>query len=104
MTAHSALALAVAAVFVQAPDSPPPATETYDIHISEKRIHRPGFQAGSNLVVDPGDGSIRIQVGAGVSARSIDIVLRNVHGTVRFRADTSRLDAVRSTPPPLPQQ
>ena len=104
------LAGAIAAVFLQAPETPAPVAETYDLDISEKRIHRPGFQAGSNVVIDPGDGGIHIRVGAGVSARAIDIILRNVQGTVRFKADTSRLDAVRSSHPspspvtPDPQQ
>jgi hypothetical protein len=97
----SAVAMVMAAAFFQAADPPAPSAtaETYVLDIAEKRIHRSGFQAGSNVVIDQGDGGIRIRVGAGVSARSIDIVLRNVHGTVRFRADTSRLDAARSTAP-----
>ena len=96
------LATVVAVVFLQAADPPasPRPAETYDLDIAEKRIHQPDFQAGSNLRIDPGDGGIHIQIGAGVSARSIDVVLRNVHGTVRFRADRSRLDALRSAPPP----
>jgi hypothetical protein len=99
---RSALAAAVAAVVFQAADPAVSSriTETYDLDISEKRIHESNFEAGSNVRLDPGDGGIHIQVGAGVSARSIDIVLRNVHGTVRFRADTSRLDAARSTARP----
>lgn len=100
-TGRSALAAAAAAAFLQVPPPAPPSpvAETYELDITERRIHRPGFQAGSNVVVDPGDGGIHVRVGAGISARSIDIVLRNVHGTVRFRADTSRLDAFRSTAP-----
>jgi hypothetical protein len=106
MTApRSALAAVVAAVSFQAADPPAPSrpAESYELDISETRIHRSGFQAGSNVVIDPGDGGIRIQVGAGVSARAIDVILRNVHGTVRFRADTSRLHhAVRSAAPTPP--
>jgi hypothetical protein len=100
---RTALASALA-VFAQLSAPPPPrAAETFDLDISEKRIHEPDFHAETALLVDPGDGGIRVQVGAGVSARAIDLLLRNVHGSVRFRADTSRLGAVRSLPtPPRP--
>ena len=97
----AALAFAIAVLFAQAaPPPPPPASETFELDIAERRIHRPDLHAGSSLRIEPGQGGIRIQIGAGLSARAIDVLLRNVHGTVRFRADTSRLDAALSTAPP----
>lgn len=85
---------------------PPPAAppETYDLDIAEKRIHRPALEAGSALRVESDDNGVRINVGAAIRAGGVDIRLRNVRGTVRFRADTRRLQASPQPSPPPGQQ
>jgi hypothetical protein len=97
---RSAIAsLAVALAQSGAPAAAPEPVQDFQLDIGERRIHRPDLQAGTELRLQPGDGGIQIQVGAAVSARAVDVLLRNVRGTVRFRFDTSRLDAVRSPAP-----
>jgi hypothetical protein len=85
----SALAAILATALAQTP--PPPAAETIDLDIPERRIHEQDYHAATELRVEPNQG-VRVQVGAGLSARAIDVLLRNVRGSVRFRFDTSRLE------------
>jgi hypothetical protein len=76
--------------------------ETFNLDIAEKRITENGFHASKALEVWPGEGGIHIQAGASISARTIELVLRNVRGTVHFHADTSRLQGTRPIPNPTP--
>ena len=92
---------AVIAALVFAAEPPPTApfagtaaAETFDLDIAEKRIHREGFEASTALRLESDGGGVALRVGASVSARVIDVVLRNVRGTVRFHVDTRRLDAL----------
>ncbi len=91
---------AVFAALVFATEPPPTpfagtaATETFALDIAEKRIHREGFDASTALRVESDGGGVALRVGASVSASAIDVVLRNVRGTVRFHADTRRLHAL----------
>ena len=87
------------ALLFATPPSPAPPPETYHLDISEKRIHRPALEAGSALRVESDDRGVRVNVGASITADGVDIRLRNVKGTVRFRADTRRL---QPSPQPSP--
>jgi hypothetical protein len=74
--------------------------ETINLDIAEKRITENGFHASKAVELRPGEGGIHIQAGASISARAIELVLRNVRGTVHYRADTSRLQGARPSPDP----
>jgi hypothetical protein len=94
-------AILAAAMFATQP--PPPAAApagTYDLDIAEKRIRRPDLEAGTALRVGDGSRGVEVQVGASVTASAVDILLRDVKGTVRFRFDTSRLRARAASPEP----
>ena len=86
------------------------ADEDFDLNIAERRISEPDFRA--ETAVEAGDEAARglnLKVGVAVRAEQIDVLLRNVQGHVRFRAN---LDPVlrllgarhgpRQTPPPRP--
>ena len=82
------------------------ADETFDLDIGERRINRSDFEAST--AVEAGESSARglnLRVGVGVGARQIDVLLRNVRGRVRFRANLEqvlhRINA-RRTANPIP--
>lgn len=85
------------------------APQTYDLDIAEKRITKNDFHASTALQAGTADSGVQVRAGASASARVIDLVLRNVRGTVHFRADTSRLQGGRvpipdATPAPASDQ
>jgi hypothetical protein len=68
------------------------ADETFDLNITERRITRRNFEASTSVEV--GEESARgldLKVGVAVGADSIDVLLRNVRGQVRFRATLERI-------------
>ena len=92
-----ATALVLAASFLTQDAPAPRPAETYDLDIADERIHRPDLDAATAVRVGDGVDGVTIDIGAGVSARAVDIHLRNVKGTVRFRFDTSRLRSLSTT-------
>lgn len=63
------------------------ADETFDLNISERHIIERDFAASTS--VEAGEESargLRLRVGVAVGAETIDVILRNVRGRVRFRA------------------
>ena len=68
------------------------ADETFDLNITQRRITRRDYAASTS--VEAGEENARglnLRIGVGVSAREIDVLLRNVHGHVRFRASLDRV-------------
>jgi len=81
--------------------------ENFELNIAERRITERDFYASTAIETDGGDShGLSLRVGVGVGASEIDVLLRNVRGSVRFRGslDVLRriLDARRepaATPP-----
>jgi hypothetical protein len=82
------------------------ADETFELNIGERRITRREFTASTS--VEAGEErakGLSLRVGVELGASSIDVLLRNVRGQVRFRASLERvLDRINSrrsdnTPP-----
>jgi acetylglutamate synthase len=78
------------------------ADETFDLSITERRITERDFEASTS--VEAGEETARglmLRVGVAVGADEINVLLRNVHGHVRFRASLDRvlerLNARRTT-------
>ena len=74
--------------------------ELFILNIKERRIQEENFEAATAVVIGDEDPK-RLRVEAGVSARaqSIDVLLRNVTGSVRFRGSLRRiLDLLNSHP------
>lgn len=68
------------------------ADETFELNIAERRITRDDYEASTS--VEAGEAQARglaLRVGVMVRAGNIDVLLRGVQGSVRFRAS---LDAV----------
>ena len=68
------------------------ADETFELNIAERRITERDFAASTS--VEAGEESargLRLRVGVEVGASSIDVLLRNVRGSVRFRATLERV-------------
>ncbi len=81
--------------------------EKFELNISERRITEHDFFAST--AIEAGEGSARglsLRVGVALGASEIDVLLRNVRGSVRFRGSLDVLqrilDARRpaSAPPP----
>lgn len=79
------------------------ADEDFDLNIAERHITEPDFHA--ETAVEAGGEAARglnLKVGVAVRAEQIDVLLRNVHGHVRFRANLDpvlRLLGARPGPP-----
>jgi hypothetical protein len=78
------------------------ADENFELNIAERRITERDFAASTS--VEAGEESargLRLRVGVEVGASEIDLLLRNVRGSVRFRATLDRvlerLNARRAT-------
>ena len=80
------------------------ADETFELNITERRITRRDFEVSTS--VEAGDESARgldLRVGVALAAGSIDVLLRNVRGQVRFRATLERvLQRINSRRAPSP--
>ena len=77
--------------------------ETFDLNIAERRITKEDFAASTSVGTEPGAEGLNLQIGVGLTADRIDVLLRNVRGQVRFRGTLQRvLDAIESRRPAPP--
>ena len=79
------------------------ANENFELNITERRITERDFAASTT--VEAGEETargLRLSVGVSLGAEEIDVLLRNVRGSVRFRATLERvlerLNAHRAVP------
>lgn len=74
--------------------------ETFDLNIVERRITENDFFAATSVGFDSRDGkNVSMNVGVEVRAGKIDVLMRNVTGTVRFRGSVQKiLDLINSRP------
>jgi hypothetical protein len=66
--------------------------ETFELNITEKRITERDFAAKTSI--EAGEESargLRLRIGVELGASEIDVLLRNVRGSVRFRATLARV-------------
>jgi hypothetical protein len=67
--------------------------ENFELNITERRITERDFYASTAIETGAGEShGLSLRVGVGVGASEIDVLLRNVRGSVRFRGS---LDALR---------
>jgi hypothetical protein len=79
------------------------ADETFELNITERRYSQENFAASTAVGTSGGDQKLNVNIGVALSAGRIDALLRNVHGTVRFRGSLGRIFEIvgdRLTPPP----
>jgi hypothetical protein len=68
----------------------PNVDETFDLNIDLRQITRENFEASTSVSTD-NDSGLDLQVGVGLVAGRIDVLLRNVRGRVRFRGSLDRI-------------
>ena len=88
----AALLVAIAAQDVspaRADDAAPVRNESYQLDIAQRRIDRGPYDTSLQVGIDQ---PVSVRVGAAVHASHIVIQLHQVHGTVRFHGDLSRLN------------
>jgi len=76
--------------------------ENFELNITERRITERDFFAST--AIELGETSARglsLRVGVAVGASEIDVLLRNVRGSVRFRASLEALQRVLDTRRPM---
>ncbi|MFN2493659.1 MAG: hypothetical protein ABR501_12340 [Pyrinomonadaceae bacterium] len=66
------------------------ADETFELNIDERRFTQENFKASTSVGTD-GDTGLNLQVGVGLAADRIEVLLRNVRGSVRFRGTVDRV-------------
>ncbi|HEV2883976.1 MAG TPA: hypothetical protein VGW36_03910 [Pyrinomonadaceae bacterium] len=82
------------------------ADETFELNITERQFTKENFEVSTAVGTD-GERGLNLQVGVGLAAGRIDVLLRNVRGSVRFRGTLERilevLNAKRANSPPAPK-
>jgi hypothetical protein len=78
--------------------------EDFELNIGERRITERDFFASTSVAAgDEQAQGLSLRIGVAVGAESIDVLLRNVRGRVRFRATLAPLlrviEARRAAPP-----
>jgi len=67
-------------------------TESFELHIPDRRITQANYQAGTAVELIPQDrNDLRLHVGVNLRADAIDVHLQNVTGTVRFHGSLQRI-------------
>lgn len=78
------------------------ADEDFELNIDQRHIHEGDYHAETSISTDGARG-LQLNVGVALRASDIDVLLRNVHGHVRFRASLDPLlrllDAHRDAAP-----
>lgn len=79
------------------------ADEDFELNIDLRRITETNFRAAT-AVEAGGQGGLRLRVGVALRAESIDVLLRNVRGRVRFRARLAPVLRLLESRPARPSQ
>jgi hypothetical protein len=78
------------------------ADETFELNIVERRFTRENFEASTAVGTD-GDAGLNLRIGVALAAGRIDVLLRNVRGSVRFHGTLDRiLEVINSRATALP--
>jgi hypothetical protein len=81
------------------------ADENIKLNIVQERITEKNFERSTDVALtDASRGNLRVEVGVGVRAESIDVILRGIFGNVRFRASLESLRQRIERPPPTQMQ
>ena len=62
--------------------------ESFELNIAQRRIERGPYEASLQVGID---GPLTVRAGAAAQAARIVLTLNQVHGSVRFHGDVSRL-------------
>jgi hypothetical protein len=68
------------------------ANEDFELNIVQERITETNFARSTSVELSNNNrGGLRVEVGVGVRAEQVDILLRGIYGRVRFRASLESL-------------
>ena len=81
------------------------ADETFILEIDERRFVKENFEVGTAVDTGSGSSQVNVRVGVSLTADRIEVLLRNVHGNVRFRGGLDRILGIldRRAPAPGPE-
>jgi hypothetical protein len=65
--------------------------ETFELNIDERHYSQESFQAATAVGTKNPEKNLDLQVGVALASGRIDVTLRNVHGSVRFRGTLDRI-------------
>jgi hypothetical protein len=65
--------------------------EAFELNIAERRYSQENFKAATAVGTEGRAANLNLQVGVALAAGRIDLLLRNVHGSVRFRGTLDRI-------------
>jgi hypothetical protein len=70
----------------------PNADETFQLNVDERRFSQDNFEVSTAVGTEQDtQGGLNLQIGVGLAAGRIDVLLRNVRGNVRFRGTLDRV-------------
>ncbi len=67
---------------------------TFELNFAERRYSQTDFEAATNVETNGGSQALNLRIGVSLTADRIDVLLRNVRGSVRFRGSLDRIFAV----------
>ena len=70
---------------------PQEADETFELDIAERRFTKENFEAATALDTGGRVSGVNVRIGVSLTAGKIEVLLRNVHGSVRFRGTLDRI-------------
>ncbi len=77
---------------VLSPSNPISADENFRFNITNERITETNFARSTNVeLAGENRGGLRLEVGVGVRAEQINVLLRGIFGQVRFRASLEQI-------------
>lgn len=73
--------------------------ETFELNVDERRFTKTDFEASTDVDTGGDASGVNVRIGVSLTAGRIDVLLRNVHGNVRFRGTLDRILEVISRRP-----
>ena len=64
--------------------------ETFELNIDERRYTQESFEASTAVGIKTGQ-SLSLQIGVALASQRINVLMRNVRGSVRFRGTLERI-------------
>jgi hypothetical protein len=65
--------------------------ETFELNIDEQHYSQESFEAATAVGTKSAENNLDLQVGVALASGRIDLTLRKVHGSVRFRGTLDRI-------------
>jgi len=77
--------------------------EKFELNIDERRFTETDFEAATDVDTGGNARGVNVRIGVSLTAGRIDVLLRNVQGSVRFRGTLDRILEVIGRRPSAPE-